>query len=447
MRAIRAWLRRDSLARGIAYLGTLGCVAWAVVAADPDRLSWLFGVLALGAVGANLFDARTEAQRVTISGSALAGVLVIAFFGPAWAAIAVAAAELAGWLVERYPPERVAINLVGGAVPMLAAGTVFEAVKPAQDGSLGFYLALALAAALVLALNLVIVVGLASLLDGVPFLSTVAGASLGLLTSIAINVPLALAAAGLILELDLGGAAFAAFTLIAFSYMASLVATARHRSKEYASLSWGVLSGLLRTLDVRDPRAARHAAAVAAFARDIARTAGMSPKDQELAHTAGLLHDIGNFALSDRVAERGRVLNDEDWVAIRRHPELGADMLRDLGLYGPVAEIVRAHHERIDGRGYPDRLKGDAIPPIAKIIAVAEVYDTLTAHDTYRTPMSSFEALTELRRVSGSQLDGDYVEALATLLAGSDVTYRHADAADYGRELDLERRINEAAAS
>jgi putative nucleotidyltransferase with HDIG domain len=207
-----------------------------------------------------------------------------------------------------------------------------------------------------------------------------------------------------------------------------------------------VLSGLLRTLDVRDPRAARHAAAVAAFARDIAKTAGMDERDQELAHTAGLLHDIGNFALSDRVFERGRALTDEDWDAIRKHPELGADMLRDLGLYGPVAEIVRAHHERVDGRGYPDRLKADAIPELAKIIAVAEVYDTLTAHDTYRTPMSSFEALNELRRVSGSQLDGGYVEALATLLAGSDVTYRHADAADYDRELDLERRINEAAA-
>lgn len=141
------------------------------------------------------------------------------------------------------------------------------------------------------------------------------------------------------------------------------------------------------------------------------------------------------------------MLNDEDWTAIRRHPELGADMLRDLGLYGPVAEIVHAHHERIDGRGYPNRLGADEIPEAAKIIAVAEVYDTLTAHDTYRTPVSSFEALTELRRVSGSQLDGRYVELLARLLAGSDITYRHADAADFGRELDLERRINEAAAT
>jgi putative nucleotidyltransferase with HDIG domain len=163
-----------------------------------------------------------------------------------------------------------------------------------------------------------------------------------LLTSIAINVPLALAAAGLIQELDLGGTAFAAFTLIAFSYMARLVSTARHRSKQYASLSWGVLSGLLRTLSIRDPRAARHAAAVAAFARDIAREAGMSDEEQELAHTAGLLHDIGNFALSDRVFERGRVLTDEDWDAIRQHPVLGADMLRDLGLYGPVRDRPRA---------------------------------------------------------------------------------------------------------
>ena len=88
------------------------------------------------------------------------------------------------------------------------------------------------------------------------------------------------------------------------------------------------------------------------------------------------------------MAERGRTLTEEDWVAIQQHPELGADMLRDLGMYGPIAEIVLAHHERIDGRGYPNGLPGEDIPQIAKIIAVAEVYDTLTAADTYRTRMS-----------------------------------------------------------
>lgn len=447
MRVTRAWPDRARLVKGGALAGALGCAAWAAAVADPDRLDWLFLVLALGATGSNLFDARTEAQRVSISGAALAGTLAIAFFGPAAAFAIVVVSELASWLIERFRIGSLVMNLLSGGAPMLVAGTVFELVRPAEDGSAGFYVALGLAACLVWVLNLLLVATLRALLARVALHEVIAGATSNLLVSLAINVPLTLAAAGLCLELGVGGTAFIAFTLIAFSYMANLVATARHRSRQYASLSWGVLSGLLRTLDIRDPRAARHAAAVAAFARDIARAEGLSERECELVHTAGLLHDIGHFALSDRVAERGRILTEDDWEAIRRHPELGADMLRDLGLYGPVAEIVRAHHERIDGRGYPDGLRGDEIPEAAKIIAVAEVYDTLTAHDTYRTPVSSFEALTELRRVSGTQLEGRYVETLASLLAGSDLTYRHADAADFGRELDLERRINEAAAT
>jgi HD-GYP domain-containing protein (c-di-GMP phosphodiesterase class II) len=144
--------------------------------------------------------------------------------------------------------------------------------------------------------------------------------------------------------------------------------------------------------------------------------------------------------------ERGGALSEADWRGVRRHPDIGAELLRDIGVYGPVAEIVRAHHERMDGRGYPRRLTGKEIAPLARIVAVAEVYDTLTAPDTYRTPMTSFEALNELRRVSGSQLDATYVEALAKLLAGRGTEYRHADEADFDRELDIERRMREAIA-
>jgi putative nucleotidyltransferase with HDIG domain len=181
------------------------------------------------------------------------------------------------------------------------------------------------------------------------------------------------------------------------------------------------------------------------FSRDIAKAVGMSSADQELAHTAGLLHDIGKFALSDRVMERDIALTENDWKGIRRHPTIGAEMLKDLGVYGPVAEIVAAHHERLDGRGYPNKLAADEIPELAKIVAVAEVYDTLTASDTYRVPLSSFQALTELRRVSGTQLDPRYVEALSEILGGTGVDYRHASAADFDRELDVERRIGAAA--
>ena len=131
---------------------------------------------------------------------------------------------------------------------------------------------------------------------------------------------------------------------------------------------------------------------------------------------------------------------------------VSSQLLREVGgvqthlIYGPVAEIVLAHHERIDGRGYPNGLPGEEIPEIAKIISVAEVYDTLTASDTYRTQMSSFEALRELRRVAGSQLDERYVEVLAGLLSGEGVEYRHADMADFDTELNMERRIREASA-
>ncbi len=266
------------------------------------------------------------------------------------------------------------------------------------------------------------------------------------LPSTALNIALVVAGAGITVEVGDAGIAFALSAVFTFSYMAHLLAESRQRAEQYVSLSWGVLAGLMRSLDIRDQRAARHAAAVARFARDMATEVGMSERDQELAHTAGLLHDIGHFALSDRVHERGRVLTDEDWIAIQRHPELGADMLKDLGMYGPVAEIVFCHHERIDGLGYPRNLLDEEIPEIAKIIAVAEVYDTLTAQDTYRTQVSSFEALRELRRVAGSQLDARYVEVLAGLLTGEGIEYRHADAADFDTELDMERRIKEARA-
>src|ERR1019366_10036839 len=168
--------------------------------------------------------------------------------------------------------------------------------------------------------------------------------------SLLINLVLAVAGAGIYLKLGVVGIAFALTAVFALTYMLQLVERARARSEQYVSLSWGVLAGLIRSLDIRDQRAARHAAAGARFARDIARQVGLNEQECELAHTAGLLHDIGHFALSDRVAERDRTLTEEDWMAIQRHPELGADMLKDLGMYGPVAEIVLAHHERIDGR-------------------------------------------------------------------------------------------------
>jgi putative nucleotidyltransferase with HDIG domain len=382
---------------------------------------------------------------IAISASVIVVVLAAAFLGPTYAALVAVLAEVATSLRIKTRPYALVSNLLALMLPALVAGSIVRALSPGRPHEdVAFYAIVGLASVTYLVLNFVIAAMYGQVINGRRTLSLEMQKSVA--PSQALNLVLAVAGAGIYLRLGLVGIAFALTAVFALTYMLQLVERARARSEQYVSLSWGVLAGLMRSLDIRDQRAARHAAAVARFAEDIARTVGMSEADCELAHTAGLLHDIGRFALSDRVAERGRTLTEEDWTAIQRHPELGADMLRDLGMYGPVAEIIIAHHERIDGRGYPAGLTGEEIPELAKIISVAEVYDTLTAADTYRTRMSSFEALRELRRVSGSQLDAKYVEVLAGLLSGEGVEYRHADRADFDTELDMERRIREAGA-
>jgi putative nucleotidyltransferase with HDIG domain len=411
----------------------------------PDRVGALSVILGIAAVAAG-FLVVGERDGLSISASFIVTVLAAAFLGSASAAATAVLAELSATVMLRTQWRSVVlINLPTAIVPAVVAAVIVRSLAPHPSDDPGFYLAIGLA-------------GLASLVIGFVMFTTLRRLTFpeteqfGFSTFIeffpsgALSILVAAAGASIELKVGTAGIAFALAGVFAFSYMSHLLGQSRSRAQQYVSLSWGVLAGLMRSLDIRDQRAARHSAAVARFARDIAQAVGMSEAEQELAHTAGLLHDIGRFALSDRVAERGRTLTDEDWVAIQRHPELGADVLRDLGMYGPVGEIVLAHHERIDGRGYPSGLVDEEIPEIAKIISVAEIYDTLTASDTYRTQMSSFEALTELRRVAGTQVDSRYVEVLAGLLSGEGVEYRHADMADFDVELDMERRINQAGA-
>jgi putative nucleotidyltransferase with HDIG domain len=427
-----------------------GLVAVAGICALQASVDRGFGsplsiVLVFAAIASGLMVVDLSGRfAASVSASFIVVVLAAAFLGPVSACGAAALAEIAATARRRTRAYIFASNLLAAVLPALAAANVVRALARHPKDRLSFYLVVAAAGVVFETLNFVIAAGYSRVINGERTLrlSTLRAHA----PSLALTLLLAAAGVGIYLRLGIDGIAFALTGVFAFTYMLSLVEQARRRSEQYAALSWGVLAGLMRSLQVRDERAARHAAAVARFASDIAEKVGFSDQECELAHTAGLLHDIGHFALSDRVAERDRTLTDEDWLAIERHPALGADMLKDLGTYGPVAEIVLAHHERVDGRGYPNQLTNEEIPEIAKIIAVAEVYDTVTAGDTYRTRVSSFEALTELRRVAGTQLDEHYVEVLAGLLTGVGVGYRHADAADFDSELDMERRIREAGA-
>jgi putative nucleotidyltransferase with HDIG domain len=187
------------------------------------------------------------------------------------------------------------------------------------------------------------------------------------------------------------------------------------RSSQLAHLQIGVLATLIETLALRDPATARHGAAVARLAHAMARDMSLSEREQDLVHTAGLLHDIGKFALPDRIL-RAAELPEEDWALVKRHSQDGAALVGRLDGYGPVAEIILYHHERIDGTGYPAGLIGREIPLLARIIAVCEVYDTLTGRDSYRTAVTPVEAFVELRQVAGRQLDADLVDRLIVML-------------------------------
>ncbi len=241
--------------------------------------------------------------------------------------------------------------------------------------------------------------------------------------------------------------------IVIFQYLAMALLRSEDRAEQLearsvrlASMQLGMLATLVETLALRDRTTARHAAAVARYARALARDMGCSDADQELVHTAGLLHDIGKFALPDRILH-AEILSDEDWALVRRHPQDGATLVGRLDGYGPVADAILYHHEHVDGSGYPAGLIGGEIPFASRIVAVCSVYDTLTARDSYRSPMIPQDAIAELRRVAGRQLDAEIVDAfIAMLERDGPVTIAHGDDANFEAELGFERRARALAA-
>lgn len=217
------------------------------------------------------------------------------------------------------------------------------------------------------------------------------------------------------------------------------------RTFQLASLQLGVLVTMLRTLSLRDLYTARHSAAVARYAYAMARAAGCSEDELRIVHTAGLLHDIGKFAFPDRILLADTRLSDADYEIVRQHPIHGAELVRRIEGYEEIASIILAHHERVDGTGYPYGLRGEEIPALARMISVADIYDVITARDTYRPPISSSDAIVELRRVAGSQLDGRFVELFIEILEREGLGFTHTEDADFEKELALEERIRELA--
>ncbi len=162
---------------------------------------------------------------------------------------------------------------------------------------------------------------------------------------------------------------------------------------------------------------AGHSTAVAVYARDIAKRMGLSEHEQALAHVCGLVHDVGKIGLPAGLLEKPGALSLDERREMERHPEIGEEILRNVDDYGEIAEVVRSHHERVDGTGYPDRLDGDEIPILARIIAVADAYNAMTSDRPYRDAMPSRVARLRLAQAVESQFDTSVVAAFEAILA------------------------------
>ena len=214
------------------------------------------------------------------------------------------------------------------------------------------------------------------------------------------------------------------------------------RSIQLANLQFGVLATLMDALALRDRTTAHHAASVARYAKALAIERGCDEAEQDIVHTAGLLHDIGKFTWSDRVLHPER-LTDDDWAVIHRHPQDGATLVGKLDGYGPVADAILYHHERVDGGGYPAGLIGSEIPLASRIVAICSTYDRMTGPETYRSRMTPHDAIDELRKIAGGQLDGELVESFIALLEREGPTF--AQDADFETELAFEQRVRKIA--
>jgi putative nucleotidyltransferase with HDIG domain len=175
----------------------------------------------------------------------------------------------------------------------------------------------------------------------------------------------------------------------------------------------GTLEALVSALDARDRETKGHSLRVARYMMEVAAHLGIEPGTEDWVNMqrGGLLHDIGKIGVSDTILHKPGPLTEEEWVDMRRHPQIGHDMIRDIGFLSGAATIVLAHHERFDGKGYPKGLAADDIPLGARIFVLADTFDAMTSDRPYRRALSDEASREEIIRCSGTQFDPRCVQA------------------------------------
>jgi putative nucleotidyltransferase with HDIG domain len=408
---------------------------------DWEPASLFAALLALALVGQFL---SLQTGTVQIGPAFIATALAMALLGPAPAAVIAVAAVLAWSAKARTPWPLLFNNVVALTTYPVAGALLFKALgDPGAEETASFATAAIVFGVYLVTnfLNFLLIVGYLCLRERTSLVAAVRSLYLPVVPW---EVATGALTAGTVIayqEIGLLAVAMLAAMLVSYRYLLSSVIDAqrqrdelRGQVAELEALHHGVIRVMVETLGMRDRMTARHSAAVARFAKATAAAAGLPLRDQELVHTAGLLHDVGKFTFPDHTLT-GTRLTEEDWELIRSHPQRGADIVGRVHGYADVAEIVLCHHERIDGRGYPRHLAGEDIPELSRILAVADCFDVMTARDSYRRPMPFEDAIAELRRVAGTQLDARFVEIFVGIVMGAGVDFQHTDDEDLETEL------------
>ena len=186
------------------------------------------------------------------------------------------------------------------------------------------------------------------------------------------------------------------------------------RQLEHAEID--TITTLVLTEEAKDPYVRGHSKRVTRCAIEIAKELGFSEQKCKIIERAGILHDIGKVGIGDAILHKPGKLNEQEWVAIKRHPRRAAEILEPLKFLTEEKKMICHHHERLDGKGYPDGLKGEDIPLGARILAIADTFDAMNSERPYRKPLAEDAIISELKNSAGTQLDPRIVSVFLDLL-------------------------------
>ena len=188
------------------------------------------------------------------------------------------------------------------------------------------------------------------------------------------------------------------------------------REKKLSNLTMQMMSALTKAVDAKDRYTSGHSSRVAYYSRLLAGELGMSKEEQDDIYKMGLLHDIGKIGVPRSIINKPGRLTDEEFSVMRSHPVKGSEILSRITIMPEISKGARWHHERPDGKGYPDHLKGNAIPFEAKIIAVADSYDAMTSYRSYRDVMKQEDVREQIVKGRGTQFDSKVADAMIALI-------------------------------